>query len=99
VALQQVRHCAGEKFHVGAADADPLDVDDHLPGFGHRRLDVDDTRFFWSGDDEGAHDDIMADSAAATSEVDRYCCHRAQDRAGAVRSGTRAAIATRPRQN
>jgi hypothetical protein len=60
VSFEQVRHGAGEEFRVGAADADPFDVDDNLARAWGRRLDVFDAGVVRTVDDECAHDDIMA---------------------------------------
>ena len=55
VALVQVRHLAGEELDVRAAEADPLDVEDHAADGGRRRLDIEDGRLAPAGHDEGSH--------------------------------------------
>ena len=52
----QVAHLAGEELHVGATDPDPVDVDHHLAGAGHRWIDVGHGGLVGSGQDEGAHE-------------------------------------------
>ena len=55
VALLQVSHLAGEELDVGAAHADPLDVDDHLPRPRPRVLDLGDLAPARAGDHERSH--------------------------------------------
>ena len=70
MAFQEVGHRAGEKFHVGAAHADPLDVDDHVTAIGCRRLNVDNAGLLWTADHECPHGDIMADIVATHRDHD-----------------------------
>src|SRR6202035_1706592 len=55
VALMQVSHLTGEELDIGAAHADPLDVDDHLPPRRYRLADVGDLSPARTGDDERSH--------------------------------------------
>jgi hypothetical protein len=41
-ALLQILHLTGEELDIGAADADPLDIDHDLARSGNGRFDVDD---------------------------------------------------------
>jgi hypothetical protein len=55
VALLQVSHLAGKELDVGAAYADPLDVDNHLPRRWPRVLDLGDLAPARAGDHERSH--------------------------------------------
>ena len=55
VALIDVGHLAGVELDVGAADADPLDLDEQFTGGGDRVGHVEHRRLARCGDDERAH--------------------------------------------
>ncbi|GAB3132219.1 hypothetical protein GCM10027161_07070 [Microbispora hainanensis] len=65
----QIAHLAGEQLHVGAADADPLDVDDHLPGRGGGWIDVHDLGPAGAGDDQCPHYREPGTGATAPTRV------------------------------
>jgi hypothetical protein len=55
VALMQVSHLTGEELDIGAAHADALDVDDHLPPPRYRIGNLGDLSPARAGDDERSH--------------------------------------------
>ena len=55
MALVEIGHLAGPELDVGAADTNPVDVDDDLPGAGDGIRDLLDRTQVRRGDHEGLH--------------------------------------------